>query len=185
MATFPLMSRLAPRRRGGHAALASLLIGALLLAGCGGGSDEEGSGDEGTETTTTAASDETTTTEAAGGASAMLDGFAEALEGSGFDADQQACILEVAERGLTDSLDPAELDAAYQESCELTANEVTAGAYFSALVDLGVDEAAAGCARDLYAGLSPEQAAEVTADEAARASILEGCGIDPALVEQG
>jgi hypothetical protein len=178
------MLRPTPARRRAAALAAPMLVTLLLLAGCGGGSSDDGAKDDGKATTTTEAKagGKTTTTEAKPDDpnAATIEQFATVLEGSGFDADQQECILTVAEKGMTDGLDAAKLDAAYADECGLSGPQVIAGAYYSAMVERGIDEKAAACARDLYGNLTVEQAAVFQDDAKARDSLLEGCGIDPA-----
>ena len=183
VATSVPMLRPTPARRRAAALAAPLLVTLVVLAGCGGGSSDDGAKDDAKTTTTEAkGGDKTTTTEgkAEDPNAATIEQFAGVLEGSGFDADQQECILTVAEKGMTDGLDATKLDAAYADECGLTGPQVTAGAYYSAMVERGIDEKAAACARDLYGNLTVEQAAVFQNDTKARDSLLEGCGIDPA-----
>lgn len=179
------MSRSTPARQ--RSLLASiLLVAALLLAACGGDGSDGGS-DGAEKTPTTGGS--TKTTEASdddGDRPAFIQDMATALEGSGFDDEQITCVLDVAQDALSTGASPEELDASYSEKCDLTNNQVVAGAYYAAMVDKGIPKKDAACVRDLFAALTPEQAAVFTEDAQASASLLEGCNIDPAaLAEDG
>jgi hypothetical protein len=171
-----MLRPIAPRIR---SFLAVAALAALVPAAVGCSSDDDG--DEGADATAT-----TTEAEAAPEPSdpdqkvalALIDEFASALEGSGFDEDTQSCIVEVARDAIPAGLEGAELDAAYQEACDVTSSAVLGGAYYAGMVEQGVEPEAAACARDLFAQLDVDEAAAMVQDEAAQQELASGCGVD-------
>lgn len=186
MATFPTMLRTTPARRR-TLLVAPLLAATLVLAACGGGSSDSSSEDDGAKATTTEASSTTSSgskDDDAPERPKIIEDFGKVLAGSGFDDEQIDCILGVAQKNLLKS-DPEGLNAAYQDECGLTATQVSAGAYYAAMVDQGIPEADAACVRDLYGNLTLEQAAVFDENADARDSLLRGCNIDPADAPSG
>jgi hypothetical protein len=165
--------------------IASSALSALLvvgLAACG------SSDDDADATTTEATTDASTTAPAEAEEkvrSKVIEDFAATLEGAGFDAETQECILGVAEDSIVAQLSGEELDQAYQDACGLSSVEVMAGTYYAAFLERGIEEQAAACARDLLVQL-PYSEVEAFAQDIERGdALLEGCGIDPEQARNG
>ncbi|MEZ5137735.1 MAG: hypothetical protein R2702_01270 [Acidimicrobiales bacterium] len=170
----------APRPRA-LALVAGLALAALVLAGCGGGSDDDSSSKGGGAKTTTTSSK--ASTDEVGGD--LLGEMKASLATAGYDDDQQACVVKATKQAMAASMDTAALDAAYRDQCSITAAQVTAAAYYAALLDRGVTDEAATCARKIFESLSADQIDAFTKDPTKGESIATGCGIDPKVLDEG
>ena len=181
VATFAPMRSTPSSRPRALGLVAGLLVAAVLLVGCGGGSDDDASSKgDGAKTTTTATKASTD-----GVDGDLLTEMTSSLATAGFDDDQQACIEKVTRQAMAASMDTAALDAAYRDQCSITAAQVTAAAYYAALLDRGVTDEAATCARKIFESLSADQIDAFTKDPTKGESIATGCGIDPKVLDEG